>query len=168
LAASPPSAASLSTVWRPPRAGGFGGPSQGGGRPVGGAGGIFGGGPGASGALAYVKAYGATGRFPLIVQSQQGTADLVLQGSRIAALGGFSGRESAMSAGSIARLVAAGQARYFLLTDIQGFGQGDSRGTSPATAAITSSCTAVPSAAWNTGSAASSGTLYDCRDATLG
>ena len=150
----------------PQGGGGFGGPAQGGGfgggRPAGGAGGIFGGVQDASQALAYVKAHGAAGRFPLIVQSQQGAAELILSGSRIAALGGFSGRETAMSAASITRLVAAGQARYFLLTDIQGFGQGDSRGTSPATTAITSSCTAVPSASWNTGSAGTSGTLYDC------
>ena len=62
----------------PQGGGGFGGPAQGGGfgggRPAGG-GGIFGGAPGV-----YVKAHGATGRFPLIVQSQQGAADLVLSG----------------------------------------------------------------------------------------
>jgi hypothetical protein len=67
-----------------------------------------------------------------------------------------------MSAASIARLVAAGQARYFLLTDVSGLGPGDDRGTSPATTAITSACRSVSAAAWNTGSAGSSGTLYDC------
>jgi hypothetical protein len=90
------------------------------------------------------------------VQSQQGVASAVIAGSRVAALGGFSGRESAMSAAAIARLVAAGDARYILLSDVQGFGAGDTRGTSPATTAITSVCTAVgASGSW-------SGTLYDC------
>jgi 4-amino-4-deoxy-L-arabinose transferase-like glycosyltransferase len=148
-----------------PRGGGFpGGPPRGG---FGGGGGGFGGVDGTTQALTYVAAHGAAARFPLIVAGQQGIASQVAAGSKIAAMGGFTGRETVMSAEAIAALVSRGEARYFLLGDGTAF-NGGTTGASGAPGAIAAVCTAVPSSTWDAGASSggfgggSSGTLYDC------
>ncbi len=147
--------------------GGRGGPPAGGGFGRGGGGG-FGGVGGTTQALTYVTAHGAASRFPLIVAGQQNIASMVAAGGRIAAMGGFTGRETVMSAGAIARLVAAGDARYFLLSDGTAF-NGGTTGATGAPAAIAASCSTVPAASWGASATTggfgggSAGTLYDCR-----
>jgi 4-amino-4-deoxy-L-arabinose transferase-like glycosyltransferase len=153
----------------PPTGGGFAGRGGGGG---GGGGGGFGGVQGTTQALTYVASHGATARFPLIVAGQSSISTMVTNGSAIAAMGGFTGRETVMSAGAIARLVADGDARYFLLSGGTAF-NGGTTGASGAPAAIAATCRAVPQASWNssgtsTGGGAGpggGGTLYDCAGA---
>ena len=157
--------------------GGFGAPPAGGvagggaGAPPGGGfggggGGGFGGVQGTAQALSYVSAHGGTSRFPLIVAGQEGISSMVASGSKIAAMGGFTGRETVMSAGAIARLVAGGDARYFLLGGGTAFNGGTS-GATGAPGAIAAVCSTVSSSAWNasgtsTGGFGAGGTLYDC------
>jgi 4-amino-4-deoxy-L-arabinose transferase-like glycosyltransferase len=165
-----------------PRGGGFlgggagapptgGGGGFGGGAPPTGGGGFGGGGFGGVGgttrALSYVAAHGAAARFPLIVAGQQGIASQVAAGGKIAAMGGFTGRETVMSAAAIAHLVSRGEARYFLLGDGTAF-NGGTTGASGAPGAIAAVCSVVSSSTWDTGATTggfgggSSGTLYDC------
>ena len=152
--------------------GGFGAPSQGGAgggftppsRGSGGAGG--GGGGGGFGtqtsadvtrALAYVEAHGAAQRFGLIVSSEQEAAPYVIAGKPVAAMGGFTGRETVLTNAYLSSLVRSGEARYFLLGGSSGFGPGGSSNAAAST--IESICTAVPSSTW---SGSSGATLYDC------
>jgi 4-amino-4-deoxy-L-arabinose transferase-like glycosyltransferase len=149
----------------PPTGGGAGPPPGGGGRAFGGGGG-FGGVQGTTQALAYVSAHGGTSRFPLIVAGQEGIASMVASGSKIAAMGGFTGRESVMSADAIAQLVERGDARYFLLGGGTAF-NGGTAGATGAPGAIARVCSTVSSSAWNasgtsTGGFDAGGTLYDC------
>jgi 4-amino-4-deoxy-L-arabinose transferase-like glycosyltransferase len=127
--------------------------------PAGGGGSPFAATTGVSELLAYVRAHGATSRFPLILEGQSGVGGLVARGSAVAAMGGFTGRESSESAARIAELVAAGDARYFLIGS-GGGGPGGLTAASGARSAITAVCSAVNSSAWST--SGSSGTLYDC------
>jgi 4-amino-4-deoxy-L-arabinose transferase-like glycosyltransferase len=132
-------------------AGGFGGGGPGGmrgglGRPLGagrlpgaGAGGApptganRGGGPGGgdsqsiTAALTYIKAHGGG---TLAVSSQNGGASTTIINSRadVVAIGGFSGRESQVTAAWLADRVASGEIRYVLTTGGGGMGPGgDSR-----------------------------------------
>jgi len=143
--------------------GGFGGPPPAGvaRRPGGGsfrppAGGVRGGaGFGSStsssvdAALAYVKRHGATKRFALIVSSEQEAAPYVIRGESVAAMGGFTGRETVLTPAFLSSLIRSGEARYFLLGGGAGPGGGSSNA---AVSTITSTCTPVSSL---TG-------LYDC------
>jgi hypothetical protein len=91
---------------------------------------------------------------------------MVASGSKIAAMGGFTGRETVMSAGAIAQLVERGDARYFLLGGGTAFNGGTS-GATGAPGAIAAVCSTVSSSAWNasgasTGGFGGGGTLYDC------
>jgi 4-amino-4-deoxy-L-arabinose transferase-like glycosyltransferase len=151
-----------------PPSGAIGGGGGGGVRTFGGGGGGFGGVGGTTEALTYVRSHGAASRFPMIVAGQSGISSLVTSGSRIAAMGGFTGRETVMSAGAVARLVAAGDARYFLLGGGTAFNGGTS-GATGAPAAIAATCRTVSSSVWNAGGTStggfgfgSGGTLYDC------
>jgi 4-amino-4-deoxy-L-arabinose transferase-like glycosyltransferase len=145
-----------------PPAGGHGG-GFGGGRGFGGGG--FGGVEGTTQALAYVAGHGGASRFPLIVAGQQGISSMVSSGGAIAAMGGFTGRETVMSAAAIARLVADGDARYFLLGSGTAFDGGTS-GATGAPAAIAAVCSTVSSSVWDASGASGvgggGGTLYDC------
>lgn len=161
----------------PPTAGGgtAGGTASGGGTANGGTapgGGGFSGGAGAGGgmfggnadltqALAYAKAHGGG---TVAVASQQGAASAIIQsGADVAALGGFSGRESEVSATWLADAVRAGKVR-FVLTDGTGGGRQDGRvGTSKLFAAVQATCTKVtlPSGSSST-TTTSAGTMYDC------
>ncbi len=76
----------------------------------------------------------------------------------VAAMGGFTGRETVLSRAYLASLVASGEARYFLLGGSVGFGGATTanRGVE----AITSTCSAVATSRWST--QAAGGALYDC------
>ncbi|MET0601230.1 MAG: glycosyltransferase family 39 protein [Baekduia sp.] len=111
-----------------PGRGGFAGPGgappqlPGGTGGPGGGGGMFGGNANLTGALAYAKANGGG---TIGVSSQQGASDAIIRsGSDVAALGGFSGRESEVSATWLAQAVADGRIRY-VLTDGTSSGMGN-------------------------------------------
>jgi 4-amino-4-deoxy-L-arabinose transferase-like glycosyltransferase len=95
-------------------------------------------------ALAYVKAHGGG---TLGVGSQQSAASAVIAGRDVAGIGGFSGRESQVSAAWLADAVRAGKIRW-VLTDAGGFGglANDARvGDRTAISAVRSACAAVSS-----------------------
>ena len=162
--------------------GGFAPPAQGGGGfgpptgapPTGGTqagvpggvrGGAFGGGDTAdvTAALAYAKAHGGSKRFTLIVSSEQTAASSVIAGEPVAAMGGFTGRETVLTSSYLARLVRSGEARYFLLGSGGGMGGGFGA-SNAAVQTITSTCRLVSSSAWSSTSTSTSGSsLYDCR-----
>jgi hypothetical protein len=146
----------------PARAGQFGG-TQFGGPPTGTRTGGFGGGGGSTDiatALKYAETHGATARFALIVSSEQEAASYVVKGENVSAMGGFTGRETVLTSSYLSSLVRSGQARYFLLGGSGGFGPGGSSNT--AASLIESTCTAVSSSAWTSGSTSAGSTLYDC------
>jgi 4-amino-4-deoxy-L-arabinose transferase-like glycosyltransferase len=91
-------------------------------------------------AVAYAEAHRAGSRFVLIVSSEEEAADSVVAGEKVAAMGGFTGRETVLAPAYIASLVRTGEARYFLLGQT----------TNPTIERIERVCTSV-----STG-------LYDC------
>jgi 4-amino-4-deoxy-L-arabinose transferase-like glycosyltransferase len=134
----------------PPTGGGF--------RPRFGGGG---GGPGGFGsstsipaALGYAKAHDPGTRWALIVTSEQAAAPFVIKGESVAAMGGFTGRETVLTPSYLASLVRSGEARYFLLDGTGGFGF---RQSNDAVSLVSSVCTARSFGGGSTG-----GTLYDC------
>jgi hypothetical protein len=100
---------------------GFGGPPGGGG-----GGGPFGGNSSALTAAAdYVNAHGGG---TIAVSSQQGASDAIItSGVNVAALGGFSGRESEVSAGWLKQAVRDGRVRYVLVDSQSGGMPNDGR-----------------------------------------
>jgi 4-amino-4-deoxy-L-arabinose transferase-like glycosyltransferase len=148
----------------PPAGGTFTPPSgvPGWGRSFGAPGG-FGGGTGSAdftAALTYVEAHGASARLGLIVQSEQEAASLVVRGEPVAAMGGFTGRETVLTSSYLASLIRSGEARYFLL----GGARGGPGGTSNAAVdTISSTCTKVSASAWSTSASTGGSTLYDCQ-----
>jgi hypothetical protein len=168
-----PASASMGGGMGGPGAGGFrgappagafpGGP--GGGRFAGGAGGggAFGGGrsggafggnsAGLTTALSYAKAHGGG---TVAVSSQQGaSASIIASGADVAAIGGFSGRESEVSVSWFADAVASGQIRW-VIGDSNGGGMPqDSRvGASKVLAAVAKTCKKITT---------NGVTLYDCQ-----
>jgi 4-amino-4-deoxy-L-arabinose transferase-like glycosyltransferase len=98
------------------------GPTTNGGPQLGGGGGMFGSNSNLTAALAYAKSHGGG---TVAVSSQQGASDAIIRsGSDVAALGGFSGRESQVSAQWLAQAVRDGRIRY-VLTDGSGGGMGN-------------------------------------------
>jgi 4-amino-4-deoxy-L-arabinose transferase-like glycosyltransferase len=136
-----------------PAAASFGGPG-GGGRFAGGGGGMFGGdSQGLTAAVTYAAAHGGG---TVAVSSQTDAASpIIASGADVAGIGGFSGRESAVTVSWLADAVQSGRIRWVLTTTGGGFGGpgNDSRtGATTAMAAVQRSCTPV---------SAVSG-LYDC------
>jgi 4-amino-4-deoxy-L-arabinose transferase-like glycosyltransferase len=132
----------------------------GGGSPFGGAGSL-------TQALTYVKQHGGG---TIAVSSQSSAASAIIaSGAEVAGIGGFSGRESDVSAAWLAQEVRAGRIRWVL--DGQGaggFARGlpgeDRTGATTALAAVTSACTRVTLAAASSTRGTGSGeALYDCR-----
>lgn len=115
-------------------------------------------GSGIADALAYVKSHGAAARFGLIVQSEQEAASAVIEGEPVASMGGFTGRETVLTAAYLSELVRSGEARYFLLGGTGGFGPGGGRNVAVST--VESACRPVSPSAWTKGTTAA--TLYDC------
>jgi hypothetical protein len=161
------------------RAGGFTGGGTGGGF-----GGGFGGAPGAGGGfggdasidsvLSYVKSHGGG---TIAVSSQSSAAQAIIAtGADVAGIGGFSGRESDVSASWLAQEVRAGKIRWVLAEAGAGQGgpglPGDTRvGAKTAMVAVAKACERVtlPSAGASGASETSGGgtgaeaTLYDCQ-----
>lgn len=90
-------------------AGGLGGGPGGAGGPGGGTG-PFGEGTELGGVLSYVRAHGGG---TVAVSSQQGAAETIIaSGARVAGIGGFSGRESAVSISWLRDEIASGRIRW--------------------------------------------------------
>jgi 4-amino-4-deoxy-L-arabinose transferase-like glycosyltransferase len=135
----------------PPGAGGAapvpGGTAPNAGGPGGGGGGGLGGRDSQSitAALTYIKAHGGG---TLAVSSQNGGASstIIESGADVVAIGGFSGRESQVSAAWLADRVASGEIRYVLTTGGGGGPGGDSRvGSSDVMAKVADTGRAVSS-----------------------
>ena len=129
----------------PPGAGGF---SRGGG--AGGAGG-----PGLAdsstqaAAVKYAKAHGGG---TVVTSSQNGTSAQVIAGANIAAIGGFSGRESQVTTTWLADAIDAGQVRWVLTDGGGGGAPNDTRvGSSSVMSLVASACTTTTQSG-----------LYDC------
>jgi 4-amino-4-deoxy-L-arabinose transferase-like glycosyltransferase len=120
---------------------GGGGPPTGGGArtapPGGMAGGPFGG-QDLTSALAYAKAHGGG---TIAVSSQQGaSATIIGSGARVAALGGFSGRESEVSVSWLAQAVKDGKVRWVIADSSGGPGQDGRVGASRLMTAVAATC----------------------------
>ena len=76
----------------------------------------------------------------------------MIKGESVAAMGGFTGRETVLTPAYLASLVRSGEARYFLLDSTGGLGF--RRRTTPPSRSSSGLRRHV--------SSASSGTLYDC------
>jgi 4-amino-4-deoxy-L-arabinose transferase-like glycosyltransferase len=174
----PPSGAERpgSSAGAPPgvsSAGGFAG-ATGGGSAGGPGGGVGGGGVGPVGAplggnvsltsvLAYVNRHGGG---TIAVSSQSSAASSIIRkGASVAGIGGFSGRESDVSASWLAQEVRSGKIRWVLVEQegrsLGARAPGDSRtGARTAMAAAAKACTKTTAA---TGSGSGTGTLYDCK-----
>ncbi len=151
---------------RPPGvAGGPPGASAGTGAGPGGPGGFAGNTASLTAALRYATAHGG-GTVGLSSQSTAAAA-ILSSGANAAGLGGFSGRESAVSPAWLAMEVRAGRLRWVIVGGEGGFGPpGDTRtGSQAAMQAVAKACRAVslPSAGTSARSSTATGTLYDCR-----
>ncbi len=115
---------------------GFGGPGGGGAGPTGGGGGnLFGGDTSSvSAAVAYAQANGGG---TIAVSSQSGAAgSLITSGADVAAIGGFSGRESQVSTDWLADAVEDGRIRYVLTSGANGLGNDSRIGATEVMAAV--------------------------------
>jgi 4-amino-4-deoxy-L-arabinose transferase-like glycosyltransferase len=112
-------------------------------------------------ALDYVESHGATSRFGLVVSSEQEAATAVIAGEPVAAMGGFTGRETVLTADYLARLIRNREARYFLLGSGGGFA-GPRGSNNAAVSTIESACRVVPASEWAGTAGSSRSTLYDC------
>jgi len=122
---------------------------------VSGAGAFGGDSAGLTAAIAYVKAHGGG---TIGVESQSSAAAAILSSDAdVAGLGGFSGRESSVTAKWLAAEVRSGRLRWILVDSGQGGGglPGDTRaGSQSAFAAVAKACPSI--------TLSSGVTLYDC------
>ncbi len=122
------------------------------GGPAGGAGNMFGGDTSSiNAAVAYAKAHGGG---TIAVSSQSGAAgSLITSGADVAAIGGFSGRESEVSVAWLADAVQDGRIRWVVTSSSGPGAMRDGRtGSTTAMSAVSTACAAV----------ASVDGLYDC------
>ncbi|HEX2410208.1 MAG TPA: glycosyltransferase family 39 protein [Solirubrobacteraceae bacterium] len=119
----------------PPALGGIAPPALGGTAPGGGGATPFGGDTSSlSAAVAYAESNGGG---TIVVASQSGAAgSLITSGAEVAAIGGFSGRESQVSTAWLADAVESGQIRYVLTSAAGGMGNDDRVGASDVMAAV--------------------------------
>jgi hypothetical protein len=158
-------------------------PSMGGGMSAGG-GGMFGG-EDLSSILEYTEAHGGG---TIAVDSQSGAAaSIIEEGAEVAGIGGFSGKESSVSAEWLEERIESGAIRWIYTSGSSvGFGGaggtgGDTRtGSESAIDTVVKSCAPVDASAYEsagaesgpgesspsetTGSGSSGGTLYQCSD----
>jgi 4-amino-4-deoxy-L-arabinose transferase-like glycosyltransferase len=92
----------------------------------------------------YVDTHRPGTRWSVLTVAADTAAPIILLGSPAAALGGYSGTDKTLDAPGLARLVAAGQARYVVLG-----GAYASRGGNLATRAVLHVCRQVPYQAWH-------------------
>jgi 4-amino-4-deoxy-L-arabinose transferase-like glycosyltransferase len=141
----------------------------------GGAGGMFGG-EDLGSILTYTEAHGGG---TIAIDSQSGaSASIIESGAEVAGIGGFSGKESSVSAAWLEERIAAGEIAWIYTSGLGGSGfgggaggpGGDTRtGSESAIDTVVESCTAVDSSAYGSAteaagseSTSSSGTLYRC------
>jgi 4-amino-4-deoxy-L-arabinose transferase-like glycosyltransferase len=151
----------------PPGGAGAGGPRSLGGGGVGPIGAPMGANVSLTKVLAYVRRHGGG---TIAVSSQSSAASSIIrQGASVAGIGGFSGRESDVSASWLAGEVSSGKIRWVLVEQSSGSGRsgfgahmpGDSRtGARTAMAAAAKACT---KATLSTSASSGAGTLYDCQ-----
>jgi 4-amino-4-deoxy-L-arabinose transferase-like glycosyltransferase len=161
---SPPGVGRATGASAPPGIQGLFG-NGGGGFRGGGPGGFPGGGGGFGGdsasldaVIAYTKAHGGG---TIGVESQSAAAQAILSSNAdVAGLGGFSGRESSVTASWLAMEIRAGHLRWILAQGGQGFaGPSDGRvGSAKVFAIVTRACTADKVSTAN-----GTATLYDCQ-----
>lgn len=127
------------------------------------AGGMFGG-QSLTTVLEYTESHGGG---MIAVQSQSEAASSIIEsGAEVAGIGGFSGKETSVSAAWLEEKIANGEIRWILSDGSGGAGgfgglPGDNRqGSTAAVETVTANCTEVPSADYE-----GSGTLYDCAGA---
>jgi 4-amino-4-deoxy-L-arabinose transferase-like glycosyltransferase len=146
-------------------------PGTGGESGSGGPGGGMFGGADLTSVLDYTEAHGGG---TIAVESQsEAAASIIESGAEVAGIGGFSGKESSVSAGWLEERIESGQIRWILSGGMGSMGAmsggpggstggglpGDSRtGSESALEEVTAKCEAVESTTLET----SSGTLYDC------
>ncbi|MFL5867662.1 MAG: ArnT family glycosyltransferase [Thermoleophilaceae bacterium] len=136
-------------------AGGPGGPGGPGGGPPGGM--QAGGPPGLGGrsqqlasVLRYTRAHG--GGTVAVSSQQDASAQIIGSGSDVAALGGFSGRESEVSVNWFADAVRAGKIRWVLTDGAGSFGPDNRVGSSKLMAAVQRTCKQVSTGLYDCGS----------------
>jgi 4-amino-4-deoxy-L-arabinose transferase-like glycosyltransferase len=116
-----------------------------------GGGGPFGGDASLTAALAYARTHGGG---TVAVSSQNGAGQQVIDGANVAAIGGFSGNESQVTAQWLADAVRANKIRFVLTRDGGGF-SGGRTGSRSVMAAVQQTCAKV--------SSSSVSGLYDCK-----
>ena len=107
--------------------------------------------------IRYLHAHSASADYPLLTESSDQAAPLILLGLRADAVGGYNATDPAMSAGRLADLVASGRARYVLIG-----GEFALRGGNPASNAARLVCPEVPTADWTAAGVADGSYLVDC------
>jgi 4-amino-4-deoxy-L-arabinose transferase-like glycosyltransferase len=95
------------------------------------------------GLLRYVETNGATARYPLLTQSSDQAAPLILLGLRASAEGGYGASDPALSNGRLATLVADGSARFLLIS-----GDYADRGGNSGETAARLVCPEIPELIW--------------------
>jgi 4-amino-4-deoxy-L-arabinose transferase-like glycosyltransferase len=95
------------------------------------------------GLVHYVETNGATARYPLLTQSSDQAAPLILLGLRASPEGGYGASDPALSNAQLASLVAHGGARFFLIS-----GAYADRGGNSGETAARLVCPEVPEAIW--------------------
>jgi hypothetical protein len=132
------------------------------------------GGEGLSSILAYTEAHGGG---TIALDSQSGASAAIIEdGAEVAGVGGFSGKESSVSAAWLEERIADGQITWIYTSGLgggmtagPGGGDGDTRtGSESAIDRVVESCTAISSSAYGSASGSSTtestsaGTLYKC------
>ena len=93
--------------------------------------------------LGYVSTHAPGTRWAVLTDASDTSAPLILLGLNAGAVGGYSGIDPALDGPGLARLVAAGQARYVLLGGVFSM-----RGGNGATVAVLRACRQLPTTAW--------------------
>ena len=106
----------------------------------------------------WLRRHGATQRYQLLTESSDQASPLILLGLRVAAEGGYNTTDPAMSAATLANLVATHQARYFYVG-----GPYDDRGGNGASLAARLVCPEVPQYLWSNHEPYTRSWLVDCR-----
>jgi hypothetical protein len=98
------------------------------------------------GLLAYLRTHRSTSRYPLLTQSSDLAAPLILLGLRASAEGGYGAGDPALTNSQLAALVAGHQARYLLIS-----GPYSDRGGNSGETAARLVCPEVPQELWAPG-----------------
>ena len=98
------------------------------------------------GLISFLRASGATSPYPLLTQSSDQGAPIYLLGLNASAEGGYGAYDPALSNTQLASLVAAGKARFLLIS-----GPYADRGSNSAVTAARLVCPEVPEAIWARG-----------------